>query len=141
MKVAASFVLFNSRTFVFGSKTEKKVPPRHPLQRLKRLNQFATEWIHDNLPAKVANHWTPKFERNTARFERRFVICPFYKPEHGQHGGIVRRETNEEEDQDDDQELLRYDKTNPVRGMSMLYMYWYIKAWIYEREGRLLVQY
>ena len=75
---------------------EKKVPPRHPLQRLRRLNQFAQEWLEDNLPKQVSEHWKPKFDRNTSRFERRFQICPFYKPGHGQHGGIVRRDATQE---------------------------------------------
>ena len=28
-----------------ASASDKKVPPRHPLQRLARLNQFAQEWF------------------------------------------------------------------------------------------------
>ena len=27
------------------SASDKKVPPRHPLQRLSRLNEFAEEWF------------------------------------------------------------------------------------------------
>merc|ERR1712078_626997 len=36
---------------------EKKVPPRHPLQRLNKLNKFANEWVSDNLDAKQAANW------------------------------------------------------------------------------------
>ena len=58
--------------FVSNFAEEKKVPPRHPLQRLNRLNQFAEEWLNDNLREKQAGRWMPKFQRLTERFERKF---------------------------------------------------------------------
>merc|ERR1712046_113025 len=52
---------------------EKKVPPRHPLQRLKRLTQFSEEILNDwysFLPSKDA--WINKFAKNAERMERNF---------------------------------------------------------------------
>merc|ERR1712050_65128 len=68
-----------------ASADDKKVPPRHPLQRLNKLNSFAAEWCNDNLKPSQATHWIAKFDRNTNRFKRRFEICPFYDVtlEHG----------------------------------------------------------
>merc|ERR1712021_309920 len=40
---------------------DKKVPPRHPLQRLSKLGRFAGEWCDDNLSAKAATNWNNKF--------------------------------------------------------------------------------
>ena len=45
--------------FVANFADEKKVPPRHPLQRLNRLNEFAEEWLSDNLREKQAGRWRP----------------------------------------------------------------------------------
>ena len=58
--------------FVANFAEEKKVPPRHPLQRLNRLNQFAEEWLNDNLREKQVGRWMPKFQRMTEKFERKF---------------------------------------------------------------------
>ena len=58
--------------FVANFAEEKKVPPRHPLQRLNRLNQFAEEWLNDNLREKQVGRWMPKFQRLTEKFERKF---------------------------------------------------------------------
>ena len=52
---------------------EKKVPPRHPLQRLNRLVEFTEEIMNDwfsFLPSQQA--WITKFERNAERMERNF---------------------------------------------------------------------
>ena len=52
---------------------DRKVPPRHPLQRLARLNQFTeellTQWF-DCLPSQQA--WINKFKANGARMARNF---------------------------------------------------------------------
>ena len=95
---------------------DKKVPPRHPLNRLNRLNQFATEWMTDNLPSKQANHWIPKFNRNTARMERRFQRCGFYD-DSLVHGGPGRKRR---EDFDGDDELVRYNKNEPREGIKQI---------------------
>merc|ERR1712233_62977 len=68
-------------TFVALAAADKKVPPRHPLQRLTKLNNFAVEWTEDNLTEKQADNWSAKFERNTARLQKRFDLCGFYDEE------------------------------------------------------------
>jgi hypothetical protein len=35
--------------YVVSAQEDRKVPPRHPKQRLNRLNQFAAEWLNENL--------------------------------------------------------------------------------------------
>ena len=101
-------------TIVAMATAEKKVPPRHPLQRLTKLNIFANEWIADNLNDKQAANWGSKFDRNTARMEKAFGLCGFYD-ETSEHGGPRERRTA-----DDDSELTRYDKSNPIRGIQQI---------------------
>merc|ERR1719410_2831551 len=101
-----------------ASAEDKKVPPRHPLDRLEKLRQFSQEWVNDNLSARQAENWGPKFERNVARFERRFEQCPFYDEDQLPHGG-PRPERKRREDDDTCEnfpEFCRYDKSNPLRG-------------------------
>ena len=105
--------------FAIAAADEKKVPPRHPLQRLKRLNQFANEWIGDNLTQKQAANWGPKFNRNTKRFERRWEICEFYDENQLPHGGPAP-DRKRRDDDDDDSEFERYDKGNPIRGIRQI---------------------
>ena len=109
-------------TFVaVASAQDKKVPPRHPLQRLNKLNIFAAEWCNANLSEKAAANWVGKFDRNVGRFERRFQQCGFYD-ENSEHGGPRERRA------DDDLAFLdcegaacpRYDKNNPVRGIQQI---------------------
>merc|ERR1711933_632792 len=66
-----------------ASAEEKKVPPRHPLQRLAKLTEFSAEILdqwYEFLPSKDA--WKAKFARNAARmqsnFERGNQRCGFY---------------------------------------------------------------
>ena len=50
------------------SAEEKKVPPRHPLERLNRLNEFSAEILNEwftFLPSKDA--WVAKFATNAGR--------------------------------------------------------------------------
>ena len=52
---------------------DRKVPPRHPLQRLNRLVEFSHELLDDWynwLPSKDA--WKDKFEKNADRMGRNF---------------------------------------------------------------------
>jgi len=92
---------------------DKKVPPRHPLQRLNKLTAFANEWVNDNLTGKQAANWGPKFDQNSARMERRFELCGFYD-ESSEHGGPrERRDTDVEP-------LERYDQANPIRGIQQI---------------------
>jgi len=104
--------------FAIAAADEKKVPPRHPLQRMKRLNQFAHEWIEDNLNTRQASHWGPKFDRNTDRFKRRFEICEFYDSDLLPHGGPAGSDRKR---RDDDDELFeRYDRDDPVKGIRQI---------------------
>ena len=71
---------------------EKKVPPRHPMQRLKRLNEFAEEIMvthFDWLPSQIS--WINKFTKNTDRmgrnFERGNQRCGYYDEAQFPHGG------------------------------------------------------
>ena len=78
---------------------EKKVPPRHPLQRLNRLTQFAEEIMvthFDWLPSKEA--WINKFNKNSQRMERNFERgnqrCGYYDETQLPHGGPQGAEGN-----------------------------------------------
>jgi hypothetical protein len=106
--------LFVVATVATVAVAEKKVPPRHPLQRLNKLNKFANEWVGDNLSDKQAANWGPKFDRNSARMEKRFELCGFYD-DSSEHGGPRERRTA-----DDDSELTRYDQSNPIRGIQQI---------------------
>ena len=65
---------------------EKKVPPRHPLQRLSRLVQFSDEILNsgafNNKPERWISMWSEKFSRNADRMENSFSRgnqrCGFY---------------------------------------------------------------
>ena len=113
-------------TFVaVASAQDKKVPPRHPLQRLNKLNKFAIEWVTDNLSEKAAANWGGKFDRNVDRFERRFELCGFYDENQLPHGGPANKERRDAEDDlaflDCEGSLCpRYDKNNPVRGIQQI---------------------
>ena len=101
-------------TIVAMATAEKKVPPRHPLQRLTKLNAFANEWIADNLSEKQAANWGSKFDKNTARMEKAFDLCGFYD-ETSEHGGPRERRSTT-----DDSDLTRYDQSNPIRGIQQI---------------------
>ena len=111
-----------------ASAQDKKVPPRHPLQRLNKLNKFAAEWCNANLDEKAAANWEGKFDRNVARFERRFELCGFYDENQLPHGGPKPADDNRERREEDELAFLdcegalcpRYDKTNPVRGIQQI---------------------
>ena len=105
---------FAATVFAVVAADEKKVPPRHPLQRLNKLNKFAAEWCGDNLTEKQAANWVPKFDRNAGRMERRFELCGFYDENQLPHGGPERKRRS------DDDEFERYDKENPMRGIQQI---------------------
>lgn len=124
---------------------EKKVPPRHPDQRLNRLNQFSEEWLTDNLyDLPSLSSWVAKFNKNAARMQRAFKRsnCGFFDASQLPHGGPDanpdlrpggrprnRRQAGDfkldpTKDEDDyeslDGTLLRYDKTNPMTGIKQI---------------------
>ena len=105
MKV--SLAVFSAVTFA-----EKKVPPRHPLQRLNRLVILSEELLSDwygFLPSQ--NAWKSKFSRNAGRMERAFTRgqqrCGYYNG-HAPHGGP--RERREADDE------IRYNRDDPKMG-------------------------
>ena len=109
---------------VAAASADKKVPPRHPLQRLARLNEFAVEWCNDNLTAKQAANWARKFDNNVDRFEMRFERCGFYDENQLPHGGPQRKRRDAddlvENCEDAQNPLCRYDKSNPLRGIKQI---------------------
>ena len=98
------------------SATEKKVPSRHPVQRLNRLVEFTeeilTDWF-DFLPSQQA--WINKFATNAARMERNFERgnqrCGFYDETQLPHGGPRERRDVDE---------IRYNRENPKVGVKQL---------------------
>ena len=74
-----------STLFLAGIATadEKKVPPRHPIQRLARLVEFSEEILQTDAfkqvkSAKWIQIWTEKFAKNAGRMEKNFFRCGFY---------------------------------------------------------------
>merc|ERR1712227_553880 len=71
---------------------EKKVPPRHPMQRLARLTEFSEEILTNHfefLPSQTS--WINKFKTNSERmgrnFERGQQRCGYYDETQLPHGG------------------------------------------------------
>ena len=100
---------------------DKKVPPRHPSQRLNTLKRFGEEILNEwfsFMPRK--DNWIRKFKDNAARMERNFrrqdQKCGHYDATQLPHGGPADRKRRE----DDDDEFLRYDQTDPCRGIKQI---------------------
>ena len=59
------------------SANEKKVPPRHPIQRLNRLVEFTEEILNSGAfnakSEKWIQMWTNKFSKNADRMETSFT--------------------------------------------------------------------
>ena len=82
--------------FAVAAAEDKKVPPRHPLQRLAKLTEFSAEILNewfDFLPSRDA--WIQKFATNAERMERNFnrgnQRCGFYDENQMPHGGPERK--------------------------------------------------
>ena len=80
---------------------DKKVPPRHPLQRLESLTEFSAELLNDWyswLPSK--DQWIRKFATNADRMERNFnrgnQRCGYYDEDNYPYRGseCKRREND-----------------------------------------------
>ena len=104
---------------VATAQDEKKVPPRHPLQRLNRLVEFTEEIMNDwfsFLPSQEA--WITKFATNAERMERNFnrgnQRCGFYDEDQLPHGGPSDDRKRREADVD------RYDREDPAVGIKQL---------------------
>merc|ERR1712048_1459310 len=98
-----------------ASADDKKVPPRHPLQRLTRLTEFSEELLNDWyswLPSK--DSWVAKFATNAGRMERNFLRgeqrCGHYDENQLPHGGPADRKRREADD-----DVFRYDLRTQLR--------------------------
>jgi hypothetical protein len=121
LKIKMKF--FATALFAIVAAEEKKVPPRHPTQRLAKLNVFAAEWINDNLTAKQAENWVGKFDRNVVRMNRRFELCGFYDESlaHGGPSSRKRRSGNDEcELGDESCGFAKYNKGEPLVGIKQI---------------------
>ena len=75
-----------------AQKDEKKVPPRHPLQRLNRLTEFSEEILTNHFDWLASQtSWINKFKKNSDRMERNFERgnqrCGYYDEAQLPHGG------------------------------------------------------
>ena len=113
------------------SADDKKVPPRHPLQRLKRLTEFSAELLTDWYPWLPSKHaWITKFETNAERMRRNFERgnqrCGYYNENLLPHGGPGPNRKRR-----DDDDVLRYNTEDPAIGTKQIttgYRKW---AWRY----------
>ena len=99
---------------------DRKVPPRHPLQRLNRLVEFTEEIMNDwfsFLPSQQA--WIDKFATNAGRMERNFERgnqrCGFYDENQLPHGG-----PSDDRKRRDADDVDRYDREDPSVGVKQL---------------------
>ena len=104
-----------------ASASEKKVPPRHPLQRLNRLVEFTSQILNSgafNRSEKWIKMWEDKFANNADRMENNFTRgnqrCGFYDENQLPHGGPS------DDRKKRDAEFDRYDRENPCTGMKQL---------------------
>ena len=115
-----------SAVFLAGvASAEKKVPPRHPLQRLKKLVMFSEELMNDwftSLPSK--DRWVAKFATNAGRMQRNFERgnqrCGFYDESQLPHGGPEEESNEYRRRRALDDEDLRYDTADPCVGTKQI---------------------
>ena len=107
---------------VASADEDRKVPPRHPLQRLNRLVEFGGEILNsgsfNNQRAGWIENWVKKFSKNGDRMEKAFTRgqqrCGFYDselPNGGPESHNVQRR-----DIDD----IRYDREDPCTGVKQI---------------------
>ena len=106
--------------FAVAAAEDKKVPPRHPLQRLARLTEFSAEILNDwfnFLPSQQS--WISKFANNAERMERNFnrgnQRCGYYDADNLPHGGPERKRR-----EDDDLDFDRYNREDPSVGIKQI---------------------
>ena len=107
--------------FAVAAAEDKKVPPRHPLQRLNKLVEFSEEILNEwytFLPSK--DSWVAKFAANAERMERNFnrgnQRCGYYD-ESSEHGGPAAAERKRREASSD---FDRYNREDPVEGTKQI---------------------
>jgi len=105
--------------FALASADDRKVPPRHPLQRLTRLTEFSAELLNQWytwLPSK--NSWVAKFEKNANRMEKNFKRgeqrCGHYNEDQLPHGGPADRKRRSNDEWD------RYNREDPAEGTKQI---------------------
>ena len=131
--------------FALASADDRKVPPRHPLQRLTRLTEFSAELLNQWytwLPSK--NAWVAKFEKNANRMEKNFKRgeqrCGHYNEDQLPHGGPADRKRRSNDEWD------RYNREDPAEGTKQIttgYRKWaerYISACSGQRAYQYQVQ-
>ena len=101
---------------------DKKVPPRHPVQRLTKLVNFSSELLDTwftSLPSQQS--WKQKFETNGLRMRNTFFRCGFYDNQLPNGGPApaeeVAVEARKRRADDDD---LRYDRQDPCKGTKQI---------------------
>ena len=114
MKISSAVIVA-----VASAQGEKKVPPRHPLQRLNRLVEFTEELMTDWFPwLPSQDAWINKFATNAERMARNFnrgnQRCGFYDETQLLHGGPSDDRRRR------DAEFDRYDRTDPSIGARQL---------------------
>merc|ERR1712131_287223 len=90
---------------------DRKVPPRHPLQRLNRLVEFSHELLDDWYT------WLPSQQSWKGNFERGNQRCGFYDENQLPHGGPSERRKREI---DADSIWERYDREDPSVGTKQI---------------------
>ena len=109
-----------TQAFVVGLvAADKKVPPRHPLQRLEKLAEFSTEILNDWFGfMKGKDRWIEQFQKNADRMARNFQRgeqrCGFYDENQLPHGGPERRRRSGE-DYD-----VKYNREDPSIGIKQI---------------------
>ena len=101
---------------------DRKVPPRHPLQRLERLVQFSDELLNQWYgPWKRKAAFVSKFSKAADRMENAFSRnqqkCGFYDSEMLPHGGP---NPNSRKRRALDEDFDRYDRNNPRAGTKQI---------------------
>ena len=100
-----------------ASATEKKVPPRHPLDRLNRLIEFSQEILQSDgfrwFDQVWISKWESKFYNNAMRMTKGYERCGFYD-ESLEHGGPA--EDRKRRDLDFD----HYNREDPCIGMQQI---------------------
>ena len=117
MKILSTAVI----ALAAAQKDEKKVPPRHPIQRLNRLVEFTGEIMNDwfgFLPSQQA--WINKFANNAKRMEKNFKRCGFYN-ENVPNGGPKPDPSSDRKRREADEiDVDRYNRENPTIGIQQL---------------------